>query len=120
MPEEPIPRTVIDRMLGRRGEDQPGVPGEEESTQTPAWEPPPAPIVPLQPRQERREWNLWELEQLARTTGGGDPARDEEWSFMLVYLREFERPGGSLPADFDQLVRESFPELVAVLEPLLA
>lgn len=63
-----------------------------------------------------REWNVWELERLARRLGGRDAARDEEWGFLLVYLREFANPEGSLPADFDALVRESFPELIAVAE----
>jgi hypothetical protein len=63
-----------------------------------------------------REWNVWELERLARRLGGADAARDEEWAFLLVYLREFANPEGALPPDFDALVRESFPELVAVAE----
>ena len=62
------------------------------------------------------EWNVWELERLARSVGGGDAARDEEWAFLLVYLREFANPEGVLPADFDALVRESFPELVAAAQ----
>jgi hypothetical protein len=63
-----------------------------------------------------REWNVWELERLARQRGGQDAARDEEWAFLLVYLREFANPEGVLPSDFDALVRESFPELVSVSE----
>ena len=38
--------------------------------------------------------------------------RDEEWAYLLVYLREFATPDGFLPTDFDALVRESFPELI--------
>jgi hypothetical protein len=30
-----------------------------------------------------------------------------------MYLREFAGPDGSLPADFDGLVRDSFGELVS-------
>jgi hypothetical protein len=68
--------------------------------------------VPLVPEIEPpREWNLWDLERLARERSGADPARDEEWSFLLMYLREFARPDGGLPIDFDGLVRESFAEL---------
>jgi hypothetical protein len=33
-----------------------------------------------------------------------------------MYLREFANPEGTLPRDFDQLVRESFSD---VLEPAL-
>lgn len=63
-----------------------------------------------------REWNVWELERLARGVGGRNTARDQEWAFLLVYLREFATPEGLLPSDFDALVRESFPELVAAVE----
>ena len=61
-----------------------------------------------------REWNVWELERLARANSGGDMARDEELSYLLVYLRGFATPEGTLSVDFDDLVRESFgPLLVA-------
>jgi hypothetical protein len=48
-----------------------------------------------------------------RETSSGDPVRDEEWNYLLVYLREFAAADGVLPIDFDSLVRESFGELVA-------
>lgn len=57
-----------------------------------------------------REWNLWELERRARAHAGAD-AVPEEWAAILMYLREFARSDGALPAQFDSLVRESFPEL---------
>jgi hypothetical protein len=61
-----------------------------------------------------REWNVWELERLARANTGGDMAKDEELSYLLVYLRGFATPEGILSVDFDDLVRESFgPLLVA-------
>ena len=65
--------------------------------------------LPAQPQ----EWNVWELERLARERAARIPARDEEWAYLLVYLREFAAPDGTLPAEFDALVRESFGELVA-------
>ncbi|MFN2468102.1 MAG: hypothetical protein ABR521_08265, partial [Gaiellaceae bacterium] len=86
--------------------------------------PAPAPLPPRLPTREAvaatppaapgdtRPWNLWELERLARERAGADPERDEEWAFLLVYLREFAGPDGALPVDFDALVRDSFPELV--------
>jgi hypothetical protein len=64
--------------------------------------------MPMQPR----EWNLWEIERLVRAQTGDDP-RGEEWGFLLVHLREFATPDGVLPVEFDDLVRESFGELVA-------
>jgi hypothetical protein len=75
-----------------------------------------APALPPSPLADAREWNVWELERLARRFGGKDLNQDEEWGFLLVYLREFATPEGLLPADFDALVRESFPELVAAVE----
>jgi hypothetical protein len=72
---------------------------------------PPQPVV-LASRGGPREWNLWELERLARDRAGTDTIREEEWSYLFVYLREFADSNGMLPVDFDGLVRESFPELV--------
>ena len=60
-----------------------------------------------------QEWNVWEIERLARERSGVDPARDEEWGYLLIYLREFASPDGALSTDFDALVRESFGELIA-------
>ncbi len=59
-----------------------------------------------------REWNLWDLERRAREQAGRDPLRDEEWGALFVYLREYATPDGMLPVDFDDLVRESFGELL--------
>ena len=66
------------------------------------------------PQTGRQQWNLWELERLARDRAGDDPARDEEWGYLLVYLREFANPDGLLAPDFDGLVRESFADLIGV------
>ena len=62
---------------------------------------------------QAQEWNLWELERLSRERGGEDPARDVEWGYLVVYLRDFARPDGTLPTEFDGLVRESFGDLIA-------
>jgi hypothetical protein len=59
-----------------------------------------------------REWNLWELERVARDHTSGDIARDEERSYLLMYLREFAGPDGVLPADFDGLVRDAFGDVL--------
>jgi hypothetical protein len=69
-------------------------------------------VVPIGVGAGPREWNLWELERLVRDSSGGDSLVDEERSFLLMYLREFAGPDGSLPVDFDGLVRDSFGELV--------
>jgi hypothetical protein len=73
--------------------------------------PPVASFPALRPSASR-QWNLWELERRAREVAGRDPVRDEEWSFLLMYLREFADADGMLPADFDPLVRESFSDLI--------
>lgn len=89
--------------------------------------PPPEPIVvatpPPAPEPERvvafpaaagarQSWNVWELERLTRVRPRTDPIRDEELGFLLVYLRDFASADGSLPEEFDDLVRESFGDVV--------
>jgi hypothetical protein len=75
--------------------------------------PRPQPEVVLAPRA----WNLWELERRVRDAVGPDTARDEERSFLLMYLREFADAGGVLPAEFDPLVRETFADLAESARP---
>jgi hypothetical protein len=123
----------------RVGSGEPGAEHDAESEQEGSQEPAPEPqreptplaVVPdlerppepePEPRDERvvalpltqtpREWNLWELDRLARARAGVDAQRDEEWSYLLMYLREFASTEGTLPVDFDPLVRESFGELL--------
>jgi hypothetical protein len=50
---------------------------------------------------------------MARVHGADDPIRGEELGFLLVHLREFANPDGVLPVEFDELVRESFGDLLA-------
>ena len=61
---------------------------------------------------EPQEWKLWELDRLVRDAGL-DPAREEELTYLLHYLREHASPEGVLPVSFDGLVRESFGEIGA-------
>jgi hypothetical protein len=95
----------------------PALPAEPEPESQPA-EPEaeqeePERIVAFLPANDSpREWNLWELERAARDHGGDDVARNEERSYLLIYLREFAGPDGILPADFDALVRESFGDVL--------
>ena len=78
----------------------------------------PAPQVVRLPQRtpEPREWNIWELERLAREEARRTPARAEEWSYLFLHLREFADVRGTLPVEFDDLVRESFGSLVEQLE----
>ena len=105
-------------------------PVAEPPPREPEWEPEPEPDQPEpepepdQPEPERatapgpeaarapsREWNVWELERLVREHP--DETRREEWAAMILSLRDFARADGSLPPEFDALVRESFGALLA-------
>ena len=72
---------------------------------------PPAPPPTPPPAPPAREWNLWDLERRARGQAGNAP-RDEEWSALFTHLRVFANTDGVLPKEFDELVRESFGELI--------
>jgi hypothetical protein len=71
---------------------------------------PPVPAVPAAP-PPAREWNIWDLERLARQEAGDVP-RDEVWSALFTHLRPFANADGVLPKEFDDLVRESFGQLI--------
>jgi outer membrane biosynthesis protein TonB len=73
------------------------------------------PVVELPQAAHRRPegWNLWDLEQRAHQLAGRDPSRDEEWIALFVSLRDYARPDGTLPHEFDALVAESFGELTS-------
>jgi hypothetical protein len=86
-----------------------------EAPPPPPPEPAPVPAAPAfqapPPSPAPQEWNLWELERRAREQAG-DAARDEEWTALFVHLRQFASAEGVLPKEFDDLVRESFAELI--------
>jgi hypothetical protein len=67
-------------------------------------------------RIQPREWNLWDLESASRRSRA-DHARAEERRYLLVHLRQFARADGSLPAEFDGLIREAFSDVLQPLEP---
>ena len=77
----------------------------------------PAPDLELEPQPEPepssapREWNIWELQRLVRERPDDD--RHEEWAALIASLRDFARVDGTLPGEFDELVRDSFGELLA-------
>ena len=90
----------------------PALPPEPEPELEAEPEEPDRVVAFLPANDSPREWNLWELERAARDHGGDDVARNEERSYLLMYLREFAGPDGTLPADFDALVRESFGDVL--------
>jgi hypothetical protein len=70
-------------------------------------------VVEFRPRTTQpRQWNLWDLERLAREEASDHPERRDEWSYLFLHLRQFARADGSLPTEFDPLVRESFGGLL--------
>ncbi len=92
---------------------------EPEPEPAPVAAPEPAPaeeprVVALTSRSlgVPQRWNLWELERIAREQSGADAIRDEERSFLLMYLREFADPDGVLPTSFDGVVREAFGDVL--------
>jgi hypothetical protein len=120
----PEPVSPADELLLRPepAEERPSLVVLPEPEPEPEPEPPPQPepepvpvgaeVVRLGVPQEPREWNLWDLERAARAAAGDDVERAEERAFLLLYLREFAGPDGSLPASFDELVRDSFGDLL--------
>jgi hypothetical protein len=101
-------------------EPEPEPPPAPEPEPEPEPAPPPAepePAATLPAPAEPRAWNLWELERVTREAAGADAARDEERSFLLMYLREFADPDGMLPLDFDPLVRETFGDVLGAVQP---
>jgi hypothetical protein len=72
-------------------------------------EPEPAPEPALEPEPvEARAWNVWEIDRALHDSG----TVTEEQEFLLIYLRDYAGPDGSLPIDFDALVRESFADVL--------
>jgi hypothetical protein len=105
---EPEPVRALHPVPDPEPEPEPELPPAAEEEQ----EPPEPAVVPIGVSSAPRQWNLWDLERLTREHAGSDEARDEERSFLLIYLRDFAGPDGVLPVDFDGLVRDSFGELV--------
>ncbi|MGZ4402464.1 MAG: hypothetical protein ACXVRI_06410 [Gaiellaceae bacterium] len=103
---EPVPSPEPSRIAA-----VPSPPPELEPEPEP--EPVPARVVAFIPANEGpREWNLWELERAARDHATDDVVRNEERSYLLMYLREFAGPDGILPTDFDGLVRDAFGDVL--------
>jgi hypothetical protein len=114
---EPEPVVVVDELTTvavAEPEAEPDRPPVQLAAAPPP-EPEPAParstVVEL-PTRGAREWNLWDLERRARERAGQDPFRAEEWAALFVYLREYASPDGMLPPEFDDLIRDSFGDLL--------
>jgi type IV secretory pathway VirB10-like protein len=106
----PAPSPELPRIVAA-----PPPPPQPESEPDPEPEPEPAAanvVAFVSTNDGPREWNLWELERAARDHATDDVARNEERSYLLMYLREFAGPDGVLPADFDGLVRDAFGDVL--------
>jgi hypothetical protein len=113
--EQPAPASPADPRRPRRFRLRSVPPARPEPV--PAAEPSPPEavdsVVELRPRTTQpREWNLWDLERIAREEAAEHPERRDEWVYLFLNLRQFARADGSLPAEFDPLVRESFGGLL--------
>lgn len=88
----------------------PSLPREPELGPEPVREPgrPPEPELDT----VRPHWNLHALESLVRERGEADPARVDEWTTYLFFLREHADHEGRLPAAFDRLVADVFGDLL--------
>ena len=107
---EPAPSSEPPRIVAA-----PPPPPEPEPEPQP--EPEAARVVSFLPASDGpREWNLWELERAARDHATDDVVRNEERSFLLMYLREFAGPDGVLPMDFDGLVRDAFGDVLHTVD----
>jgi hypothetical protein len=75
--------------------------------------PKPQPEPQLEPVPALSSTGPWNVGELARVLAErGDV--DEERAFLLHYLRDYAAPDGTLPPEFDDLVRESFRDLLGV------
>jgi hypothetical protein len=98
---EPEPEPVVDTGPDAEHEPVADTEPEPEPVAEAEAEPEPEPVEPQQ-------WNVWEIARVLRAQGD----TDEERELLLIYLRDYANPDGLLPADFDTLVRESFPDVV--------
>jgi hypothetical protein len=115
-PAEPGP-AVTTRPLDLPGLEEPApaepaaAPSRPRFLQRPARAAaPPVPPAPPPP-PPATEWNIWDLQRRAREQAG-DVSRDEEWSALFTHLRPYANADGMLPKEFDDLVRESFGQLI--------
>jgi hypothetical protein len=117
----PEPARIAAASPPREPEAEPAQESAPEPEAEPEPEPEPEPEQPepvvayLPTNAEPREWNLWELERATRDHATDDVARNEERAYLLMYLRDFAGSDGTLPADFDGLVRDAFGDLLRVV-----
>jgi hypothetical protein len=93
-------------------EPEPELEPEPEPDPEPDPEPEPEPAAVYS--GPSREWNIWDLQRVVRDRA--DDSRQEEQAALVLSLRDFARADGTLPLEFDELVRESFGAWIAAEE----
>lgn len=126
-PAEPVTSDAV-RVLGRTRRPEPVEPVEsmpepdrvaiepepvavepERAPEPAASEPEPEPELESEREPvQAQQWNVWELDRALRDSG----TLTEEQEFLLIYLRDYAGSDGSLPVDFDALIRESFGDVL--------
>ena len=115
-PEEPDGPPLVAVPTARPITPEPP-PAPEPPPESPPRPPEPSVVSLVSIDTRPREWNLWELERAVRGSPAADPERDDERNYLLMYLREFANSNGALPVDFDPLVRDSFGDVLAAVQP---
>jgi hypothetical protein len=109
---EPAPPPVAEETQPthvRVIQEQTVAPGVPDPVPEPEPEPEPAAVaVPASTRIGGPPYNVGELERALTADGTGN----DEQTFLLQYLRDYAAADGSLPSEFDDLVRESFGALL--------
>jgi hypothetical protein len=109
-PAAPSPEPKRRRRMRLRSVPAP-LPEPRVEAAPPAETAPPtdSPVVAFPARRAPpRSWNLWDLERIAREGVRAQPERRDEFAYLFLHLRQFAAADGSLPTEFDGLVRESF------------
>ena len=119
--QEPEPEPVLQLQPDPEPEPEPVRPVLVAAPPLPP-EPPAEPVQPSRPQRVvqlptrgAREWNLWELERLSHADP--DSPQAEERALILLHLRQHADANGTLPVEFDSLVREWFGRLLAGVGP---
>ena len=119
---EPEPELAVSERSARAILERAPPPVTESAAQEPEPgprvepEPEPGPEPESEPELEPqyagpREWNIWDLQGFVRDRP--DDPRHDEWTALILSLRDFASPDGTLPHEFDGLVRESFGSVLA-------
>ncbi|HEY2326735.1 MAG TPA: hypothetical protein VGH52_04540 [Gaiellaceae bacterium] len=103
-PVQPPADTDIDRVIATVFSDKPVADAPVPPRPRAPAAPPPA-LVP-----SSGPWKLAQLERALRAQPNPDP----ELLYMIGYLRDYAEADGTLPAEFDELVRDAFGPVLGI------